>query len=101
VIAPHANEVRLTGQVVTREALRYTPAGVPVVSLVLEHSSQQLEARVPRRVDLEIEATAIGEVAQRLDGVLPGQALRLSGFLAKRSRRSRRVVLHVNEFEIE
>jgi primosomal replication protein N len=50
---------------------------------------------------VEIELVGIGEVARQLDAVLPGQRLTATGFLARRSRRSRRVVLHVNEFEIE
>ena len=44
---------------------------------------------------------AIGALAVKLDAVLPGQRITASGFLANRSRRSRRVVLHVNEFEID
>ena len=50
---------------------------------------------------MEIELLAIGEVAIKLDAVLPGHRITATGFLANRSRRSRRVVLHVNEFEID
>jgi primosomal replication protein N len=52
-------------------------------------------------VELEMELLAIGEVAMKLDAVRPGQRVTARGFLANRSRRSRRVVLHVNEFEID
>jgi primosomal replication protein N len=95
------NQVQLGGEVTAREPLRYSPAGVPILALELIHRSRQSEGGVPRQVDLEIELVAIGGVAVKLDAVLPGQRLTARGFLANRSRRSRRVVLHVNEFEID
>ena len=84
-----------------REPLRFTPAGLPVVTLTLDHRSTQVEAMVPRQVQATIDAVALGMLAQCMDGVQIGQSVRVSGFLANRSRRSTRVVLHVNEFEIE
>ena len=84
-----------------REPLRYSPAGVPIVALQLLHESRQTEGGAPRQAALEIEVVGIGEVATRLDAILPGQRITATGFLVKRSRRSRRVVLHVNEFEID
>ena len=95
------NRVQLGGQVASREALRYSPAGIPIVALQLLHQSWQREGGAPRQAAVEIEVVGIGEMAMQLDAVLPGQRLTATGFLAMRSRRSRRVVLHVNEFEIE
>jgi len=95
------NEVRLSATVSAREILRYTPAGIPVMSVTLAHQSTQVEAGVPRQVQASMEAVALGPLAQRMDRVQIGQGVRVTGFLANRSRRSRRVVLHVNEFEIE
>ena len=93
--------MQLGGQVAAREALRYSPAGIPIVALHLLHQSWQRENGAPRLAAVEIELLAFGEVALRLDKVQPGQRMNASGFLANRSRRSRRVVLHVNEFEID
>jgi primosomal replication protein N len=95
------NRVQLGGQVAAREPLRYSPAGVPILTLELLHQSRQQEGGAPRQAAVEIELVAIGEVARRLDAVLPGHRITVTGFLANRSRRSRRVVLHVNEFEID
>ncbi len=95
------NLVQLSGTIEAREALRYTPAGIPVLTFILLHQSGQVEAKVPRQVEATVEAVAIGEVAQRLDRLAPGQAVSVTGFLANRSRRSTRVVLHVNEFAID
>jgi primosomal replication protein N len=91
----------LSARVAAREVLRYSPGGVPILGLTLEHQSRMAEADAPRVVDLTIEAVAIGKVAQALDRVQPGRMLTVRGFLANRSRRSTRAVLHVKEFELE
>lgn len=89
------------GKVSSREQLRHTPAGVAVLSFQVEHCSSQPEAGQLRDVMLEVECVAIGEQAHRLDQVAPGTELKLSGFLANRSKRSRWIVFHVNEFELQ
>ena len=91
----------MSATVTAREVLRHTPAGIPVLTLTLTHRSTQVEAEVPRLVEATLEAVALGALAQRMDRLRVGQALRVTGFMANRSRRSTRVVLHVNGFEIE
>ena len=95
------NEVRLSARVIARETLRHTPAGIPILVLTLRHESRQVEGGMPRQVEFEIEAMAVGELAQSMNSVEAGTAVQVTGFLASRSRLSSRVVLHVNEFEIE
>jgi primosomal replication protein N len=68
---------------------------------MLTHRSTQVEAKVSRVVEATIEALALGALAQRMDLVRVGQVVQVTGFLANRSRRSARIVLHVNGFEIE
>jgi primosomal replication protein N len=60
-----------------------------------------LSGRLLSQVSLEIDAIAIGDVALKLDKVGLGEVVRVQGFLANRSKRSRRAMLHVNEFDIE
>jgi primosomal replication protein N len=95
------NEVRLGGTIVAREALRHTPAGVPILAFTLKHQSMQVEGAVPRQVGFEIEAMAMGDVAQGMNALQVGQRVRLAGFLANRRRLSTRVVLHVNQLTFE
>jgi primosomal replication protein N len=95
------NEVKLNGTVVAREALRFTPAGIPILSLTLQHESTQVESGISRQVGFEIDAMAVGETAQRMDLLQAGSKVRLAGFLASRSKLSTRIVLHVNQFEPE
>jgi primosomal replication protein N len=99
VTAPPANRLTLDGVVRSREALRYTPAGIPVLELTLAHASTQTEAGSERRVECEIAAVAFAEVAQRLDGVAEGARVVCEGFLARRYRTGISVALHVATFE--
>ena len=95
------NQVELCGDVIEREALRYTPAGIPILVLRVRHESTQVEASMHRQVKFEIDVMAAGETARGMDALRPGQRVRLHGFIATRSRLSTRIVLHVDRFEIE
>ena len=82
-----------------RKALRYTPAGVPVSEGWVRHASSQVEAGLKRQVELEVAVLALGEVAKWLEAAPLGGRLKLTGFLAVRSKSSRSLVLHVNTIE--
>lgn len=94
------NRVGLTAALLEREAIRYTPAGVPIVGLKLSHRSVQREAGVDRTVEMEISAIAADRVALRIDRIALGAELKLQGFLAPRRRNVKALVLHVTEFEL-
>lgn len=95
------NRLELRARVLTREPLRHTPAGVTVLSFHVEHHSSQREAGQPRDVTVEMDCVAIGEQAEKLDQISPGMELELSGFLAKRSKKSDWMVFHINESELK
>ncbi len=78
--------------------MRYTPAGVPIVTASLLHSSQQMEAGVERRVDFEIAALAAGEISGRMARAELGAVHLFTGFLAKKSRNSKSLVFHIIDF---
>lgn len=92
------NRVQVQGSLLERTDLRYTPAGIPVVEAQFEHRSETVEAGIPRRLEFPFSAIAIGAMAQRLAQEGLGSELVLSGFLAPRSRRSTRLLVHVLEF---
>lgn len=92
------NSVRLTGVVVAREALRWTPARVPVLELRIEHKSRQIEAGAEREVSCELAVRALGPVAQQMQGVALGSSLTIEGFLSVKSARNRSPVLHIRTF---
>ncbi len=94
------NSLLLVATLVERESLRYTPAGIPMVSAKLRHLSQQREADTNRTVELELAAVFPGRLAQAADRVALGTALRLRGFLAPRRKASKTLVMHVTEFDL-
>jgi primosomal replication protein N len=92
------NRLLLTGSLLERKALRYTPAGLPALDLVLRHASEVEQAGRPRQVSLEIKALAIGEVTTVLAALPLGQEARFAGFLAS-ARNGRGWLFHVTEVE--
>jgi primosomal replication protein N len=65
----------------------------------LQHASEQIEADVSRLVEVEIAVLALGEPARWLQAAPLGGAVRLTGFLAAKSRSSKMPVLHLNSIE--
>jgi primosomal replication protein N len=93
------NQLQLVASIAEREVLRYTPAGIPIVSARLLHSSEQVEAGVKRLVEMEIAALAAGEISGRFHQAELGETFRFTGFLARKNRNSRSLVFHVTDFE--
>ncbi len=91
------NKVSLTACVVQLQSLRYTPAGVPAINLVLEHESELIELDTPRIVKVQLKAIAFGALAETMSR----QPLEISGtfhgFLAN-ARNGKGVTLHIQEF---
>lgn len=79
------------------EPLRYTPAGIPLLSVVLRHVSEQIEAGMKRKVECEVNAVVLGNLA--LTGLKLGVQIMAQGFLAKRSLKSTQLVMHINDIK--
>ncbi len=92
------NRVVLSGVVAERQALRYTPAGLPALNLSLQHESTVSEDGQPRQVSMEMRAVAIGEITRRLAPMALGTAGLFGGFLAS-ARNGRGVLLHITSVE--
>jgi len=93
------NQLVLTATVEREDALRYTPAGIPVLEIWLSHHSKQREAGFDRMVQCEIQAVMIGDIAREWSGKLAGQLVNLTGFLSQRSMKNPRLVLHIEYAE--
>jgi len=98
--AAEVNRVALTGVLIEREALRYTPAGIAMLNARLSHRCETIEAGHRRQVEFDIAVSFAGPLAQRADALRPGQPLAITGFLAARRRQSRSLVLHATEFRV-
>ena len=80
-------------------ALRYTPAGLPALEFRIAHESEQDEAGGRRKVQAEIGAIAFDAHARLMAGARLGAQAKFQGFLAAKSKRSKRLVLHVTNIE--
>jgi primosomal replication protein N len=92
------NRTELTACIAEQAALRYTPAGLPALDLILEHASEVEEAGQMRKIQLKLRALAIGPLAERLAKQAVGSVWTFQGFLAT-PRQGKSVVLHVQEFQ--
>jgi primosomal replication protein N len=95
------NSLTLSGVVIGLEAIRYTPAGIPLLSFVLQHTSEQTEAGLKRKVECEVNAVALGNIAGDIakSSIQIGDNIKAKGFLAKRSAKSTQLVFHIDKLE--
>jgi primosomal replication protein N len=69
------------------------------VEFKLRHESEQPEAGALRKVEAEIGGIAFDAQARLLSQVDLNTGLKLHGFLAAKSKRSKKLVLHVTNIE--
>ena len=93
------NRVQLSGQLLSVQPIRYTPAGIPVTEATLGHHSEQQEAGLKRQVTCEVPVKALGPLAHQLAAASIGTALKASGFIAAKSLKSRQLILHLETIE--
>lgn len=94
------NTVSLSATLTAIDPLRHTPAGLPVVDFTLAHASSQTEAGNQRRIEFDMPAKATGDLATRIAQMRQGCQVTAQGFLNRRHRMSRQLVLHVTNMEI-
>lgn len=92
------NRLVLSARLVERGAVRYTPAGLPALDLLLQHASEVTEDGHPRKVSMEIKAVAIGAITRQLAPLAIGSDLLVAGFLTN-ARNGKGLSFHVTEVE--
>jgi primosomal replication protein N len=88
------NQLILQAQLLELGLVRYTPAGLMALDLILKHESQVQEAGKPRKVSMELKAVVIGDLAKRLQALGVGGSALFSGFLSNQ-RNGRGTIFHV------
>ena len=88
----------MTACIAEAEPLRYTPSGLPAISLRLEHESRQTEAGHPREVKAAMKAAAFGAMAERLARQNIGSLWTFHGFLVT-PRNGKTAVLHIQDIQ--
>jgi primosomal replication protein N len=94
------NQIVLSGVMRNLQAIRYSPAGVPVLMFELQHRSRQTEADTALDVVVTMRVQAAGELAQEVGRFSDGTQIAIKGFLARTSQRSDLPVLHVNSYKL-
>jgi len=94
------NNFQCTATLAERDIIRYSPAGIPIVSAKLIHASEQVEAGISRQLEFELQALAAGPIAQRLEQAELGAMFRFRGFMARKNRNSKSLMFHLTDFEI-
>ena len=94
------NQLRIRAKAVAKSALRYTPAGLAVLEASFEYEGSVTEAAEERMLAFEFAAIALGAVAQALDREPLGRPMLLEGFIAPRSRRTTRLLVHVTDYKV-
>jgi primosomal replication protein N len=95
---PGMNRLVLQATLVQRQAMRYTPAGLPALDLSLAHSSTVSEDGQPRQVSFEMRAVAIGAVTRMLSSLPLGSTGTFAGFLTSQ-RNGRGLLFHITEVD--
>lgn len=93
------NNFQCIATLAERDAKRYTPAGIPMVSARLLHESDQVEAGIGRRVEFEMAAVAAGPIADMLERAELGRMFRFCGFMVRKNRNSKALVFHLTDIE--
>lgn len=92
------NHISISGVLTAKEEVRYTPAGLVVFEGTFHHRTEVLEAGRSRTLEYDFPAVSFGPVAQALQNVPLGTELRIQGFLAPRSQRAQRLIVHITEY---
>lgn len=89
-----SNTTRISGQIIKVYPLRETPAGINVLSFVLEHLSRQVEGGIPRTVKCRLYCIIVNAKIDTANN-LEQQFVELTGFLSQNSKAQ--LVLHVSQ----
>ena len=90
------NRLVLSATLAERSAPRFTPAGLPVLDLVLAHESELVHEGQVRKVSMQLKALAIGSTVAAVTPLTLGSEARYAGFLAT-ARNGRGLLFHITE----
>lgn len=67
----------------------------------LEHSGQVNEVGVARKIQMSVEAIAIGPIQRDLEKMDLGAEAMFEGFLAPKTLRNQKLVFHINYIQLK
>jgi primosomal replication protein N len=92
------NRLVLGATLAERAALRFTPAGLPALDLVLSHESEVVHEGQVRKVSMQLKALVVGSTVAAVTPLPLGSAARFAGFLAP-ARSGRGLLFHITEVQ--
>ena len=95
-----SNLLILTASLIAKDAIRYTPAGLPVIHCQLHHDGELSEANQVRQIRMNVEAVAIGEIHQELLTMDLGAEAVFEGFLTQKTLRNERLIFHITKITL-
>jgi primosomal replication protein N len=90
------NRLVLSATLAERAALRFTPAGLPALDVVLVHESELEHEGQPRKVSMQLKALAIGSTVSVVAPMALGSLAQFIGFVAP-ARNGRGWLFHITE----
>ena len=88
------NRLVLSARLAERAALRFTPAGLPALDLLLDHDAEVVHEGQVRKVSMQLKALAIGSMVAPVSGMPLGSGATFSGFLAA-ARNGKGLLFHI------
>ena len=67
----------------------------------LEHSGQAIEVGVARKIQMNVEAIAMGPIQKDLEQMDLGAEAVFEGFLAPKTLRNQRLVFHITHIQLK
>jgi len=93
------NHLLIEGELAESDALRFSPAGIPILRFRIRHQSRQREAGSVLETGFELEVMAFDAQARLLATTALGTMLKIRGFLDRKTRSGRAIVMHAREIE--
>lgn len=95
-----SNLLILTASLIAKDAIRYTPAGLPVIHCQLHHDGEMSEAKQMRQIRMNVEAVAIGDIHQEVLVMDLGATAVFEGFLTQKTLRNEHLVFHITKITL-
>lgn len=92
------NQVVLTGIISKKDDIRYTPSGVSLLQIQLDHELQHNDTS--QAMKFSIMLRVFGTMANELNLIGMGTKIAVNGYLAPKYKNSYSLVLYVNQFKL-
>ena len=95
------NQLSFQGILLNRQPVRFSPAGIAICEGIIGHRSWQIENSQKRLVQMDLPFIIVGHsLSQMVQLIKINEKIWASGFLAKKSLKSSKIIFHINELKI-